>query len=74
MSSATRAAVVLAEARAEREYPESRNPWDNIPNELDLDFSPRLASPTRRHGQRSWKSGDRVGVKEAIIRWLEEQM
>lgn len=74
MSSATRAAVVLTEARAERETPDNSSPWDHVSNgELDLDFSPRMASPSRA-GQRNWKSGERVGVKEAIIRWLEEQI
>lgn len=73
MSSAKRAAVAVAEASQEQDVPDS-SAWDEVANgQLDLDFSPRLASSPRRSGK-GLNASERSGVKEAIIRWLEEQM
>ena len=73
MSSTNRSAVAVAEASQEQDLPDS-SAWDEVANgQLDLDFSPRSASAPRRTAK-GLKSGERSGVKEAIIRWLEEQM
>ena len=47
--------------------------WDQLaPGELAFDFSAR----TTRTGNAGleWKDHEKVGVKEAIVRWLEEQL
>jgi len=46
--------------------------WDQVaPAELVLDFTTRTPAQPQTF---DWKTRDRGGVKEAIIRWLEEQL
>ena len=47
--------------------------WDQVaPSELAFDFTP--IRPEAKSANLDWGSKDKAGVKEAIIRWLEEQL
>jgi len=47
--------------------------WDQVaPQELAFDFSAH--GPKTATANLDWKDRESVGVKEAIIRWLEEQL
>ncbi|MGI5862117.1 MAG: hypothetical protein ACOX6T_08665 [Myxococcales bacterium] len=73
MSSTNSVAAAVAEASQEQDVPDS-SAWDQVASgQLALEFASRLNLSARRPAAGS-KAGDRAGVKEAIIRWLEEQM
>lgn len=47
--------------------------WDQVASgELAFDFTVR--TPATRSPNLDWSAREKVGVKEAIIRWLEEQL
>jgi hypothetical protein len=72
MSSTNSVAVAVAEASQEQDVPDS-SAWDQVASgQLALEFASRFALSARPAG--GSKTGDRSGVKEAIIRWLDEQM
>ena len=49
--------------------------WDKVASpELAFDFSQRAPAPVPSPALTDWTVRDRVGIKEAIIRWLEEQL
>ena len=47
--------------------------WDQLASgELAFDFTAR--KPANPSPTLDWKDREKVGVKEAIVRWLEEQL
>jgi hypothetical protein len=66
MGSKTRVAVMRIESHKNRAAA-----WDQVsPGELAFDFN----SPPPKPLSLDWPLKEKVGVKEAIIRWLEEQL
>lgn len=69
-SGRTQRVATVAEAQALRSRAAA---WDQVaPDELAFDFD--AAAPPERAPALDWKAREKVGVKEAIIRWLEEQL
>lgn len=68
MRSAQRAGVASADPKVRP------SAWDQVLNEeLAFDFSPRATAPSAP-ALPKWGFREKGGVKEAIVRWLEEQL
>ena len=73
MASRPQRTVVRAEAPAASAAKSRMSAWDQVSSaELAFDFKAR--SPEAKAPALDWGSRDRASVKEAIIRWLEEQL
>lgn len=70
MGSRAQRVATVAQAQATRGPAAA---WDQVaPDELAFDFDPDAPPPNAP--ELDWKTREKVGVKEAIIRWLEEQL
>ena len=72
MSSGSRQGVGTSTTTTELQ--KAKDNWNKAARgELHFDFTPAEVAEEKKPGP-DWGSRDRIGVKEAIIRWLEEQL